>query len=167
MAKLVFDIETTALPLEAFDQAQQDYLFREAERLPDETLRASKRAEIQQTFNLWPFTARVVCIAMLNADTLRGQVLFTAEDYDEDSIKDGPVEFVPCLDEAEMLRAFCDVARHYEGIVTFNGRGFDVPFVYLRSALLNVPITRKEWLGYRFATEPHCDLAEQLSFYGV
>ena len=52
-------------------------------------------------------------------------------------------------------------------IATFNGRGFDVPFIYLRSALLNVPISRKEWLGYRYQTEPHCDLAEQLTFYGV
>jgi hypothetical protein len=42
-----------------------------------------------------------------------------------------------------------------------------VPFLYLRSAQLNVPITRKNWLGYRFATEPHCDLAEQLTFYSV
>jgi hypothetical protein len=33
--------------------------------------------------------------------------------------------------------------------------------------LLNVPISRKDWLGYRFQTEPHCDLAEQLTFYGV
>jgi hypothetical protein len=30
-----------------------------------------------------------------------------------------------------------------------------------------VPITRKNWLGYRYQTEPHCDLAEQLTFYCV
>ncbi len=30
-----------------------------------------------------------------------------------------------------------------------------------------MPITRKHWLGYRYATEPHCDLAEQLTFYSV
>ena len=42
-----------------------------------------------------------------------------------------------------------------------------MPFIYLRSALLNVPISKKNWLGYRFATEPHCDLAEQLTFYSV
>ncbi|HAB17487.1 MAG TPA: hypothetical protein DCE44_13675, partial [Verrucomicrobiales bacterium] len=52
-------------------------------------------------------------------------------------------------------------------VVTFNGRGFDVPFLYLRSAVLNVPITRKDWLGYRFQTDPHCDLAEQFTFYNV
>lgn len=167
MPKLVFDIETTALPLDNFDAVQQEYLLRDAEKLPDEAARANRREELQRMFALWPFTGQVVCIAMLNADSQRGQVLFTAEDYEEDSAEAGPVEFVPCVDETELLTAFWDVARHYDEIVTFNGRGFDVPFLYLRSAALNVPITRKNWLGYRYATEPHCDLAEQLTFYGV
>ncbi len=167
MAKLAFDIETAALPLEQFDDAQREYLFREAEKALDEPTRAARRAEIQRQLNLWPFTAQVVCIAMLNADTSRGQVLFIAEDYEPDEGEAGPVEFVPCMDEVELLTAFWDVAKHYDEIITFNGRTFDVPFLYLRSAILNVPITRKDWLGYRFQTEPHCDLAEQLTFYGV
>ena len=167
MAKLVFDLETSALPLENFDEVQREYLFRDAEKIAGEAERLARRAEIQRLFNLWPMTARVVCIAMLNAETSRGQALFIAEDYEENSSEAGPVEFVACLDEAELLTAFWDVAKHYDSVVTFNGRGFDVPFVYLRSALLNVPISRKDWLGYRFATEPHCDLAEQFTFYGV
>jgi hypothetical protein len=167
MAKLVFDIETSALPLEQFDDTQQEYLFRESAKLADEAARIARREEIRRQFNLWPFTAQVVCIAMLNADTSRGQVLYVADDYDPAEAEAGPVEFVACVDEGELLTAFWDVARHYEEIVTFNGRGFDVPFLYLRSAILNVPITKKNWLGYRFATEPHCDLAEQLTFYGV
>jgi DNA polymerase elongation subunit (family B) len=152
--------------LDHFDDTQQEYLFRDAEKLP-ELERADRRAEIQRLFNLWPLTAQVVCIAMLNAETCRGQILFIAEDFEPDEGEAGPVEFVPCADEPELLTAFWDVARHYDSIVTFNGRGFDVPFIYLRSALLNVPISRKDWLGYRFQTEPHCDLAEQLTFYGV
>lgn len=167
MAILVFDIETAGLPVENFDEAQQEYLFREAEKTTDETARSEKRAEIERFFSLWPLTAQVVCIAMLNADTSNGQVLFVADDFEDDAQEGGPVEFVPCVDEMELLTAFWDVAKHYENVVTFNGRGFDVPFLYLRSALLNVPISRKNWLGYRFATEPHCDLAEQLTFYGV
>jgi DNA polymerase elongation subunit (family B) len=167
MARLVFDIETSALPPENFDEAQREYLFREAEKITDEPARELRRAEIFRQFNLWPFTAHVVCVAMLNAETVRGQVLYTADDHDPEPGEAGPVEFVPCVDEVELLTAFWDVARHYEAIVTFNGRGFDVPFLYLRSALLNVPVTRKNWLGYRYAVEPHCDLAEQLTFYGV
>src|SRR5213592_4847660 len=134
MAKLVFDIETSALPVENFDEARREYLFREAEKLPDGAAREARRAEIRRQFNLWPFTAQIVCIAMLNAETARGQVLFTAEDFEEDAdgADAGPVEFVPCVDEVEMLTAFWDVAQHYDVIVTFNGRGFDVPFLYLR-----------------------------------
>jgi DNA polymerase elongation subunit (family B) len=166
MAKLVFDIETSALPLDNFDEVQREYLLREVERIPDESARAAKREEVVRQFSLWPLTAQVVCIAMLNAESLRGQVLFLAEDYEE-SAEGGPVEFVPCADEVELLTAFWDVAKHYEEVVTFNGRGFDVPFLYLRSATLNVPISKKNWLGYRYTTEPHCDLAEQFTFYNV
>ncbi len=167
MAKLVFDIETSALPVESFDEAQQEYLFREVEKLPDDPSRDARRAEILRQFNLWPFTAQVVCIAMLNVGSARGQVLFTADDFEEEAGAATAVKFVPCADEAELLTLFWEVARKYEHIVTFNGRTFDVPFIYLRSALLSIAISRKDWLGYRFQTEPHCDLAEQLSFYGV
>ena len=167
MPKLVFDIETTALPLENFDEVQREYLLREAEKIPDEAARATRREELVRQFSLWPLTSQVVCIAMLNAGTQRGQVLFTAEDHAEPAAAGSPVEFVPVADEAELLAAFWDVAKHYDEIVTFNGRGFDVPFLYLRLAVLNVPISKKNWLGYRYATEPHCDLAEQFTFYGV
>lgn len=169
MARLVFDIETSALPLETFDEAQQEYLFREAERLPTEEERAKRRAEISQQFNLWPFTAQVVCIAMVNADSGKGRVLYQADDFEEEEETgdEAAVEFAPQVDEAELLTAFWDAAQRYDTVVTFNGRGFDVPFLYLRSALLNVPITRKDWLGYRYQTDPHCDLAEQFTFYNV
>ncbi len=171
MAKLVFDIETTGLPLETFDAVQSEYLFREAEKLPDPGQRLARRADIQRCFSLWPLTGQIVCIAMANADSLRGQVLFLAA---KDSVKpadkgDLPAaaEFIPCVDEAELLTKFWEVAVHYDSIVTFNGRTFDVPFIYLRSALLHVRVSRRDWLGYRFQTEPHCDLLEQLTFYGV
>jgi DNA polymerase elongation subunit (family B) len=167
MATLVFDIETSALPIDNFDEAQQEYLFREANRLPDPVAKHARKGELEQQMNLYPLTARVVCIAMLNAESQRGQVLYTAEEFEEEQLQTGPVEFVACMDEAELLTAFWKVAVHYDSVVTFNGRGFDVPFIYLRSALLNVPITRKDWLGYRYQTEPHCDLAEQLTFYCV
>jgi hypothetical protein len=166
MAKLIFDIETSALPLDQFDEAQQEYLFRECERIVDETARTTRRDEIQQQCSLWPFTAQVVCIAMVNAESRRGQVLYSSTQV-EDPVQAGPVQFRSFPNEAALLTAFWEIAPHYHAIVTFNGRGFDVPFIYLRSALLNLMITRKDWLGYRYQTEPHCDLAEQLTFYGV
>ena len=167
MATLVFDIETSAQPVENFDEAQQDYLFREADKLADPAAKAAKREELTRFMSLWPFTSQVVCIAMLNAETGRGQSLFVADDFEESEENDTPVKFIPCADETELLAQFWEVAKKYDSVVTFNGRGFDVPFIYLRSAVLNVPITRKNWLGYRYAVEPHCDLAEQFTFYSV
>src|SRR5271169_117272 len=118
MATLVFDIETTALPLENFDDAQQEYLFREADKLADATARDAKRVEIARFMSLWPFTSQVVCIAMLNAETQRGQSLFIAEDFEEAAEEGAAVKFVPCADEFELLTAFWDVAKHYDNIVT-------------------------------------------------
>ncbi len=165
MATLVFDIETNGLPLETFDETQQEYLLRDANRLPEGPERDAKSADLVRQFSLYPLTAQVLCIAMVNADSGRGQVLFLAEDYEPDD--EGEVKFVPFADESEMLQDFWELAKRYDTIATFNGRGFDVPFLYLRSAVLGVPISRKDWLGYRFQTEPHCDLAEQLTFYNV
>ena len=167
MATLVFDIETSAIPLESFDEAAQEYLMRPASNLPTEAEQEAKREELVQMMNLWPFTAQVVCVAMINAETLRGQVIFIADDFESNTRAASGVEFVPVMDESELLAQFWAVAGHYDRVVTFNGRQFDVPFLYLRSAQLDVPITKKNWLGYRFATEPHCDLAEQLTFYNV
>ena len=135
MATLVFDIETSAQPVENFDEAQQEYLFRETEKIEDPAGRAAKREEITRFMSLWPLTSQVVCIAMLNAESQRGQSLFLAEDYEEEAEENAPVKFVPCADEFELLTAFWDVAKHYDHIVTFNGRGFDVPFIYLLSLI--------------------------------
>ena len=167
MATLVFDIETSAVPLDSFDESSQEYLMRPANNLPTSEEQEAKREELTRMMNLWPFTAQVVCIAMINAETLRGQVIFIADDFESNTRDVTGVEFTPVMDEVELLNQFWAVASHYDKVVTFNGRQFDVPFLYLRSAQLDVPITRKNWLGYRFATEPHCDLAEQLTFYNV
>ena len=167
MATLVFDIETSAVPLDSFDESSQEYLMRPANNLPTGEEQEAKREELTRMMSLWPFTAQVVCIAMINAETLRGQVIFIADDFESNTRDVTGVEFVPVMDEVELLNQFWAVASHYDKVVTFNGRQFDVPFLYLRSAQLDVPITRKNWLGYRFATEPHCDLAEQLTFYNV
>src|SRR5215471_2982023 len=110
MATLVFDIETSALPVENFDETQQEYLFRELQKIPEGPEREKRREEISRQFSLWPLTAQVLCIAMLNAETQRGQVLFTADDFEDDATEGGPVEFVPFADETEMLTAFWDVS---------------------------------------------------------
>src|SRR4051812_36510581 len=110
MATLIFDIETSALPMEQFDDAQKEYLFRECQKLAEEADRTAKRDEILRQCSLWPFTAQVVCIAMVNPETSRGQVLFTSAEHEEEAPASSNIKFTTCMDESELLTTFWNIA---------------------------------------------------------
>ncbi len=158
MSRVVVDIETLGYPLESFDEVQQDYLLKFADT--DE-----KKVETIQKFSLYPTTAQVIVIGMLNPDTGHGKVLFQSETAVDDHSDDGTVHFLSGP-EPELLRQFWNDLVHYEQFITFNGRGFDCPFLMLRSAMLGVQPTRN-LMPYRYDSKIHCDLLEQLTFYGA
>ena len=69
--------------------------------------------------------------------------------------------------EREILQEFWRYVSEGAGtLITFNGRGFDGPFLLLRSTILGVPPTRN-LVPYRYSFKEHCDLLEVLTFYGV
>ena len=166
---VVFDIETAALPFESFDQAQQDYLLKLAELEPDEEKKKLKAEELKAKLSLYPYTAQVIVIGMLNVESRRGVVYYQESDPGADRSRwrsaDGLIEFLPGS-EVEILQAFWQAIPKYRRFVTFNGRRFDCPFVLLRSALLDVQPTRN-LMPYRYDFKVHCDLMEQLDFYGA
>ena len=61
------------------------------------------------------------------------------------------------MTEAELLRAFWHLADAAELVVTFNGRGFDLPYLVTRSLILGVP-ARVDLLSSPFSLRPHLDL---------
>lgn len=61
------------------------------------------------------------------------------------------------VDEAELLRAFWVLASQAEVVVSYNGRGFDVPFLVARSLVHGVP-ARVDLLGHPYSLRPHLDL---------
>ena len=158
MNRVVFDIETLGFPLETFDEKQQEYLMKFA-RTEEE------RLEAIQKLNLTPFTAQVIAIGMLNPDTNQGKVYYQAQERDPSFTEDGLVEFMPCS-ESGILEEFWKTVAHYSQFITFNGRSFDCPFLMLRSAILGIKPTRN-LMTYRYSANEHCDLMEQLSFYGA
>ena len=158
MNKVVFDIETLAYPLESFDEQQQEYLLKFAKT-------EVERAEAIQKLSLTPFTARVLAIGMLNPDSNQGKVFYDAPRQNPTVSSDALVEFTPCS-ETEMLEGFWQTIAHYPQFITFNGRAFDCPFLMLRSALLGIRPT-KNLLPYRYSAAEHCDLMDQLTFYGA
>jgi DNA polymerase III epsilon subunit-like protein len=159
MASVVFDIETVGVEWESLDDAQRTYLQKNA-RTEEERLR------LPDILSLWPLTGRIVVLAMVNPETRRGRVWYEKTDgRQEEKSSDGLFQFIGDI-EPVFLAEFWKAIARFQRFVTFNGRCFDGPFVMLRSALLGIPAT-KNLVGYRYATRPHTDLLDVLSFFGA
>lgn len=158
MSKIIFDIETLGFPLESFDHETQTYLLRFADS-------EEKIEEVRKNLNLHPLTAQILCVALYNPETQKGKVFFQSERKEEYYSEDQKCHFVSGS-ETEILQNFWDVIPKYEQFITFNGRSFDCPFLMLRSAKLGVK-TSRNLMPYRYDSEIHCDLLDQLTFYQV
>ncbi|MEK6756759.1 MAG: ribonuclease H-like domain-containing protein [Bacteroidota bacterium] len=158
MSRVVLDIETVGHPLESFDEAQQKYLLKFAET-------EEERVETIQKLSLYPMTAQVIAIGMLNPDTNRGKVLFQSDENIDKFSEDETIHYVTG-NEKDILTQFWEDIPKFDQFITFNGRGFDCPFLTLRSAILEVRPTRN-LMPYRYDSSVHFDLLEQLTFYGA
>ena len=65
-------------------------------------------------------------------------------------------------DEPSLLRAFWALAAAAETVVTYNGRGFDVPFLVGRSLAHGVSAT-VDLVSNRWSLRPHLDLFDVLA----
>jgi 3'-5' exonuclease len=158
-SRVIFDIETSGFPFDSFDEQQQKYLLKFA-KTPEEAEQEKLK------INLYPYTAEVVCIGMLNVDTQRGKVLVQAPEGTAPwKSEDESVLYVPGT-EQEILRQFwIDIAK-YELLISFNGRAFDAPFLHIRSAMLGIKASRN-MMPYRYDSKHHLDLLERLSFFNT
>jgi hypothetical protein len=168
MAAVVFDIETSGFMPEEFDSAQIDYLMKGAEKEETDEKRQQMRDELIKQLNLWPLTARVVAIALLNVESGNGISLYVAEQESETEKKDGDKTYLYIGgDEKKIVEKFWEYITHFDDFITFNGRSFDCPFLMLRSALLGVRPTRDLMMGTRYQTPHHVDLLEELTYHGT
>lgn len=158
MSRVVIDIETLGYPFDSFDKVQQEYLLKFAGT-------EEERADAIQKLSLYPMTAQVIAIGLLNPETARGKILFQSSQPVNALSSDGNIQFISGT-ESEILQHFWEDIPKYHQFVTFNGRGFDCPFLMLRSAILNIKATRN-LMPYRYDSSTHCDLLEQLTFYGA
>ncbi len=163
--KLIFDIETVGYEFNSLSESQQEYLLRYAEKEPDEEKRNKLVDEAIRFTSLYPLTAKVVAIGMLNSETEHSLVLYEGEQVEEWESEDGEVKYVSYPEE-ELLKHFWQYAKKAETVVTFNGRNFDIPFLMIRSAMLKVKPTRN-FLKNRYDSKSHIDLLEKMTFYGI
>jgi DNA polymerase elongation subunit (family B) len=158
MNRVVFDIETLGVAPDALDDKQREYLLKFAST-------DQEREEALQKLSLYPFTAQILAIAMVNPETRQGRVFYQAPGDVSWKSDDALVEYVPS-DERAILEGFWNTVNRYDQFITFNGRSFDCPFLLLRSAVLGVRAT-KNLMPYRYSFAEHCDLLDQLTFHGA
>ena len=168
MAAVVFDIETSGFLPETFDKAQIDYLMKGADKEENDQKREQMRIELIKQLNLWPLTAQIVAIALLNVESGNGISLYCADEETEIEKKEGNNTFLYISgDERRVLEKFWEYIVKFDDFVTFNGRSFDCPFVMMRSAMLGIKPSRDLMAGTRYSMTHHVDLLEELTYHGV
>ena len=167
---LVFDIETVGEAWEELDETTQHNLswyLRESSRTDEEY--AYEMKELKEGMGLSPLTGFIVAIGVYDTEKEKGAVYFSAPDTpllesEEEGIK------YQAMSEKEMLEQFWRVAAVCNEFVSFNGRGFDAPFLAIRSMVHGI-VPTKDLLSNRYVSLQrgcaHIDLMDQLTFYGA
>ena len=163
--QIVFDIETSGCKLADLAESQQEYLLREALKETDENVRQQKSDDAERFLSLYPYTAKVVAIGMFDVQNEKSFVYYENEKEEEWHSEDGKIVYKG-FPEKIMLERFWHVMEKADQVITFNGRNFDIPFLMMRSAMLQVKPS-KNFMGYRFDSKTHVDLLEQFTFYSA
>ncbi len=157
MHRIIFDIETVGKDFESLDKPIQEYLLKYAES-------ENEKEEIKDRLSFYPLTAEIVTIGLLDPDTQKGYAFFqTAGDpllpFEEDNV------LYETGTEKEIIDKFWNIIRNCNQFITFNGRGFDCPFILVRSAVHKIK-PKKDLMPNRYS-DIHIDLLDQLTFYGA
>ena len=163
--KLVFDIETIGVDFNSLDKISQDYLLQYAEDEEEEN-------KIKEQLGFSPLTGEIVAIGILNPDTMKGAIYLKANGKSQIANNElGEGIIVGFGTEKEILEKFWETVKSHNYFISFNGRGFDVPFLMIRSAILGVKPS-KNLLSNRYLNSQkwdsvHVDLADQFTFYSA
>lgn len=170
MGTLIIDIETAGAKFEDLDETTQEVLRKRITKSPESKGYEEEFEQIKQELSFSPLTGEVITIGVLDAEKNQAVVYFQAPelnltDFEEENVK------YKVLDERAMLEKFWQGARNYNEFVTFNGKGFDIPYLIIRSAIHRVRATKhimsNRYLGSQRFDARHVDLQDELSFYGA
>lgn len=167
---LVFDIETVGETWDSLDETTQHNLawwLREASHTDKEYEYEMK--ELKEGMGLSPLTGFIVAIGVYDTEKGKGAVYFSAPDTAVAASEDAGIKY-EAMSEKDMLEKFWKIAAVCTEFVSFNGRGFDAPFLAIRSMAYDI-VPTKDLLSNRYVSMQlgctHIDLMDQLTFYGA
>ena len=170
MSTLVFDIETVGEDYSELDATTQHMLTRWLEKTSKSDAEYEAGVEdIKNGLGFSPLTGSIVAIGVLDVERNKGVVYYKDPGKANTEFEEEGMVFKQRT-EKEMLEQFWQGALKYDDFVSFNGRGFDVPFLMIRSAIHKIKPTKNllsnRYLGLQRGCR-HIDLCDQLSFYGA
>lgn len=171
MATLVFDIETIGDNFDTYDEITQASLTKKISRegLSEEEYER-KVDEVKGSLGLSALTGQIVSLAMLHLPSGKRCVDFQAPGQNEEYVDKEGTKF-RSMSEKELLTHFWECAEKCDEFVTFYGRGFDIPYIMIRSAVHQIRPSKNllsnRYTGSQRSGAMHIDLQDQLTFYGA
>lgn len=171
MSKLVFDIETIGEDFDSLDKDTQEVLTRwiKKESASDSDYRVALE-DLKNGMGFSPLTGEIVALGVLDVEKNKGGVYFQAPGKEIKSTEENGIKF-EAMSEKEILEKFWSIAEKYTEFIDFNGKGFDVPFILIRSAIHKIKPTKNlmsnRYLGSQKFDAKHVDLMDELTFYGA
>jgi hypothetical protein len=155
---LVFDIETVpAVDLRKAPPTVTQAVAKHAER---------NDWDQSKVMSLSPYLGQVVSLAIGDGQQdprTQDVTVFVVPPPEHDT--SGLPAWIRPVSERELLYAFWALAGYAQVVVSYNGRGFDVPFLVGRSLVHHVP-ARVDLLSNRYSLRPHLDLFHVLNAFG-
>lgn len=169
-SRLIFDIETIGVDFDLLDETTQGSLTRWIEKESSSKIEYEEAfQELKSGLGFSPLTGEIVVIGVLDCEKNQGVIYFQAPGETIGEFSENGITFKQ-MPEKEMLEKFWQGVKEYDEFIGFNSRGFDVPFLMIRSAIHGVKPTRNLMEGrylYQQRDGRHIDLQDQLSFYGA
>jgi DNA polymerase elongation subunit (family B) len=167
---LIFDIETVGEKFQDMDTETQEALtswIQETSQSQEQYQLELDRLKNRMGFS--PLHGEIVSLATLDGGEENGGVYFQAPDAEIDEFSRDGVRFKP-MDEAGILEKFWEIVTNYQAVAGFNSRGFDGPFLNIRSAVHGIrpstDIMQGRYLYQQKYSIKHIDLYDQFTYYG-
>lgn len=168
---IVFDIETVGEDFEMMDETSQRIMTHwiEKEAKNEEDYEKSLN-NLKNEMGLSPLTGFIVAVGVLEVESQKGAVYYQAPEKKIADFEENGIKYI-VQSEKEILESFWSVVKRAESFVSFNGRGFDVPFLMIRSAVHGIRPSKNllsnRYLSMQKFGAKHIDLMDQLTFYGA
>jgi predicted PolB exonuclease-like 3'-5' exonuclease len=171
MSTLILDIETVGESFDEMDSSSQEVLTRWVDRESNDKKEKEELLQyIKDGMGFSPLTGEVVAIGILDVEKDKKVVYFQAPGESFGEFEEEGVMYKQ-MNEAEMLHNFWKGVERYSTVVTFNGKGFDIPFLMIRSAIHKIRPSKNfmsnRYLGSQKFDAKHIDLQDELTFYGA